>query len=101
MNPLVRTAISIAYGGKEEFDLSNMPLQKKQHLLKILSALWNLAEDPIENKQVMCNEVPQFVPLLINIMFGDQQRDLQFIQAATGILKHLCSNLKISNKNNH
>jgi hypothetical protein len=101
VQPLVRTAISIAYdadgtshGGKS-FSLVGMPTQQKQHLLKILSALWNLAEDLLENKNIMCNIEPKFVPLLLKIMYDDQ-RELQFIQAAVGILKHLCSKSNIS-----
>jgi hypothetical protein len=91
--PLVNTAISIAYeerDGKIMFDMATLAAVHKQHLLKILSALWNLAETPIENKRVMCHDVRQFVPLLIKIMYSDH-RELQFIQAATGIVKHLCS----------
>lgn len=89
--PLIHTAISIVYDqeNQRKFELSVLSSNRKQQLLKILSALWNLAEDPIENKRVMCHDVPQFVPMLLHIMCGDQH-DFQFIQAATGIMKHLC-----------
>uniref|UniRef100_A0A1I8BCY0 HECT-type E3 ubiquitin transferase n=1 Tax=Meloidogyne hapla TaxID=6305 RepID=A0A1I8BCY0_MELHA len=89
--PLVRTAVNISLkerdGGKV-FDLVALSSQLRQQLLKVLSALWNLAEDPTENKRVMCLDVPEFVPMLLRIMFCDQN-ELQLIQAATGILKHL------------
>lgn len=61
---------------------------QKQRLYKILSALWNLAEDPIENKRVMCHDFPAFVPLLLRIMFSDA-REVPLIQTATGILRSL------------
>nr|CAD2189776.1 unnamed protein product [Meloidogyne enterolobii] len=89
--PLVRTAVNIALKervGVKVFDPLALSSQHKQQLLKVLSALWNLAEDPPENKHVMCIEVPEFVPMLLRIMFCDQS-ELQLIQAATGIIKHL------------
>ncbi|CAK5117573.1 unnamed protein product [Meloidogyne enterolobii] len=89
--PLVRTAVNIALKervGVKVFDPLALSSQHKQQLLKVLSALWNLAEDPAKNKHVMCIEVPEFVPMLLRIMFCDQS-ELQLIQAATGIIKHL------------
>uniref|UniRef100_A0A914L040 Uncharacterized protein n=1 Tax=Meloidogyne incognita TaxID=6306 RepID=A0A914L040_MELIC len=89
--PLVRTAVNISLkerDGVKVFDPIALSSQHKQQLLKVLSALWNLAEDPPENKHVMCIEVPEFVPMLLRIMFCDHN-ELQLIQAATGIIKHL------------
>lgn len=111
--PLVRTAVNISLkerdGVKKVFDPLAISSQHKQQLLKVLSALWNLAEDPAKNKHVMvsflcflqkifllikcfkCIEVPEFVPMLLRIMFCDHN-ELQLIQAATGIIKHLSGN---------
>uniref|UniRef100_A0A915M296 C3H1-type domain-containing protein n=1 Tax=Meloidogyne javanica TaxID=6303 RepID=A0A915M296_MELJA len=89
--PLVRTAVNISLkerDGVKVFDPLAISSQHKQQLLKVLSALWNLAEDPAKNKHVMCIEVPEFVPMLLRIMFCDHN-ELQLIQAATGIIKHL------------
>ncbi|KAL3119138.1 hypothetical protein niasHT_003921 [Heterodera trifolii] len=61
---------------------------QKQRLYKLFSALWNLAENPIENKRVMCLDFPAFVPILLRIMVGDP-REVPLIQAAIGIFKHL------------
>jgi len=54
--PLVRTAVNISLkerDGVKVFDPIALSSQHKQQLLKVLSALWNLAEDPPENKHVM------------------------------------------------
>jgi hypothetical protein len=57
--PLVRAAVNISLKeceGRKIFDPLVLPSQRKQQLLKILSALWNLAEDPVENKRAMVSD---------------------------------------------
>uniref|UniRef100_A0A914GR47 Phosphorylase b kinase regulatory subunit n=1 Tax=Globodera rostochiensis TaxID=31243 RepID=A0A914GR47_GLORO len=87
--PLVRVVTLIMGDGQRNASM-NLEHSQKQRLYKLFSALWNLAESPIENKRVMCHDFPSFVPLLLRIMVVDP-REVPLIQAAIGIFKHLCT----------
>ncbi|KAI3418866.1 hypothetical protein GPALN_007966 [Globodera pallida] len=86
--PLVRVVTLIMGDGQRNASM-NLEHSQKQRLYKLFSALWNLAETPVENKRVMCHDFPSFVPLLLRIMVVDP-REVPLIQAAIGIFKHLC-----------